>query len=343
VISRVPDRIGRGVGSRQRAGGPNGLGLIRTRRLDEAGLRIRFRLHPGDRPLARVGETVEAGEPIVERLRDAVLTRVAAGPDAGPADRFRTGVGAIEAELLHPIGDADWRAVAGTVRETVDAPVRATVAEIVPGSSLTLRTEALVIRGVTALGASTRGRLELVTAGAPGDVSRAIDVARAGTVLVVGPRIDAEILTRARAMGVRGIIVGGLGGKERRDLAASERRQRAGMHAAAAFGVLALDGAIRRPIAGPIRAVLEALAGRDVALVTDPPALLCDDPPDRLPAPAADHVRVRHGPLAGAEGTFEGLAGSRRFAAGIMADAGWVRLGDEPPVALPLADLERFD
>ena len=36
-----------------------------------------------------------------------------------------------------------------------------------------------------------------------------LDVGLAGTIIVVGTRLDAETLTRARAMGVRGVIVGG--------------------------------------------------------------------------------------------------------------------------------------
>jgi hypothetical protein len=138
------------------------------------------------------------------------------------------------------------------------------------------------------------------------------------------------------------VITAGIGGKERRDLAASERRQRSGVHGIEPFAVLILDGTLRRPIAGPVRAVLEALEGREVAIVPDPPALVCSDPPPDVPRPAADHVRVRHGPLAGTEGRFLGAVGKRRFAAGIMLEAGIVDIGGDDPVALPLSDLERF-
>ena len=57
-------------------------------------------------------------------------------------------------------------------------------------------------------------------------------------------------------MGVRGVIVGGLAGKERRDFLASEARQRAALHRLPPFAVLVLDGVMRRPIAGPIAAIL---------------------------------------------------------------------------------------
>ena len=143
-------------------------------------------------------------------------------------------------------------------------------------------------------------------------------------------------------MGLRGIIVAGLAGKERRDFLASEARQRASLHRLPTFAVLVLDGAVRRPIASPVAAVLAALAGREVAIVMDPPALVFDEPTSSSPPPPPDLVRVRAGERAGREGRWAGLAGLRRFAGGTFLEAGWVRFDGGPPVAVPLADLERF-
>jgi hypothetical protein len=89
-------------------------------------------------------------------------------------------------------------------------------------------------------------------------------------------------------------------------------------------------------------ALLEAIEGGMVAIVGEPPALVIDDPSVLLPTPARDLVRVRSGPLAGAEGTWAGLAGPRRFPAGVTLEAAFVRFGGRPPVAIPIGDLERF-
>ena len=89
-------------------------------------------------------------------------------------------------------------------------------------------------------------------------------------------------------------------------------------------------------------ALFEAAEGGMVAIVGDPPALVIDDPGVSLPAAAPDLVRVRSGPLAGAEGTWAGLAGPRRFPAGVTLEAAFVRFGGRPPVAIPIGDLERF-
>ena len=191
-----------------------------------------------------------------------------------------------------------------------------------------------------ALGGPTRGRLR---AGADGELrSGGLDVGSAGTILVVGSRVGAETLTRARAMGVCGVVVAGLSSKERRDFLASEARQRAALHRLPPFAVLILDGAARRPLAGAVQAVIGALAGHEVAIVTDPPMLVFDLPNLVIPAPPADLVRIRAGSLSGREGRFVQAIGRRRFPGGVHLEAGIVHLPDGTDAAVPLGDLERF-
>jgi hypothetical protein len=192
-----------------------------------------------------------------------------------------------------------------------------------------------------ALGGPTHGRLKLA-AGPSGELRPGgLDVGLAGTILVVGARVDAETLTRARAMGVRGIVVAGLPSKERRDWIASEGRQKAALHRLPPFAVLVLDGALRRSIAGPVVGLLEALEGREVAIVNDPPALVFDAPDLDFADPPPDLVRVRSGPDAGREARWVASLGPRRFAHGVQLEAAQVRFAEGPAV-VPVGDLERF-
>jgi hypothetical protein len=259
--------------------------------------------------------------------------------------RLRRGGGAEEGELLYEHGD-HWVLAAGEHPEAIECPLAGVVRDVRPGLGIRVRAQGRALRGVEALGDPTYGRLSLGSDRSDQRHGRlrstSLDVGLAGTILVIGSRVDAEALTRARAMGVRGVVVSGLGGKERRDFLASEARQRAALHKLPPFAVLVLDGALRRPIAGPIAAVLEGLSGRSVAITVDPPALVFDEPGFEILPPPADHVRVRSGEHAGEEGRWAGLAGVRRFAGGTFLEAGWIQLGNEAPLAVPIADLERF-
>lgn len=314
----------------------SGLGLVRRRRLVDDAVDVTFALAPGDRPLVAAGESVVAGTPIIERVRAPRLVDRVVPASALPEPGARVP----EGELLFE-WRGRWRVAGGDQTEPIDSPIDGIVRDVRPGSAIIVQTSGRALPGIVALGGPTSGRLH-VAAWADGELrASGLDVGLSGNILVVGSRIDAETLIRARAMGVRGIVVAGLASKERRDFVASEARQRAALHRLPPFAVLVLEGATRRPLASPVMAILRALEGRSVAIVSDPPALVFADP-DTLPEPAAGLVRVRGGSLAGREGTWAGIVGPRRFAGGVHLEAASVRLDDGSVVAVPLGDLERF-
>ncbi len=336
---------------------PAWLAAIPVRRLLEEGVEARFPLPPGDRPLVEAGQEVAAGDPLLEHLRDRRIdevdvVRAAGAPAPLPGDRWTTAPGrrrgedAVEGELLGPVpGRRDrWRLVTGEHRDVVEAPVAGVVTEVRPGAEIRLRSAWPALRAGIAAGSTTHGRLELATDPLGELKPGGIDVGRAGAILVVGSRIDAEALTRARAMGVRGIISASLAGKDLRDFQASEKRQRAALHAAPSFGVLALDGALRHPITPTLMALFTRLEGCPSAILSDPAALAVDTGAlaDAVLALPPDLVRIRTGVNAGLEGRVVGLAGPRRFAGGVILEAAWIRIGDEEPLDVPLGDLERY-
>ena len=352
ALGRPPRGIGAGDGDLR------GLDLVACRTLIAGPTEILFPLAPGDRAVVAPGDAIVAGTAIAERLRDPRLVELpaAATPDGGrPGDRWRTpamgggrlrrGGGVESGELLYE-HDGHWTLAAGEHPEPIECPFPGVVRDVRPGVGIRIQAQGRSLPGVEALGDPTHGRLSLGSD--RGDQrqgrlrSTSLAVGLAGTILVIGSRVDAEALTRARAMGVRGVVVSGLAGKERRDFLASEARQRAALHRLPPFAVLVLDGAVRRPIARPVATVLDALAGATVAITIDPPALVFDEPKLELARPPAGHVRVRSGEHGGEEGRWAGLAGVRRFAGGTFLEAGWVVLRDAPPVAVPIADLERF-
>jgi hypothetical protein len=327
-----------------------GLELIPARRLLDLDPIARFDLGPGDRILVGPGDPVSPGLGLAERQRDP---RVEEGPPvaepdeidslpleagdwwpgdgheaAGPLRRRqpRTPAG----ELLHA-ADGRWRIAAGGHVDVLEAPATGTVVEVVAGRGLAVR-----LAGSALIGAF----LERVV-GESG-LRGALDVARAGAILVVDGRIDSEAIIRARATGVRGVVASGLASKDLRDLRGSEARQRASLQPLAPFAVLILDGTVRRAIAGPVARLLAALEGRPVAIVVDPPRLvfMANDPP--AASWPDDWVRVLGGELAGREGRWLRSAGLRRFAAGVHLEAAAIALDDGTVAVVPLADLERL-
>ncbi len=358
------------------------LAEVPERPIADRDLAVRFVMLPGDRPLVDAGDHVQPGDALFERLRDrrieevvipsppGVTTRSATDPGIGAAEdtggdatggdearpatgrrwtpvvtsRIRRNVPGGEGELLARIpGRRDrWRMITGERRDPVEAPIAGVVASVIPGAEIVVRSAGLAVRGAFAAGVPAHGRLELATDPFGELRPGGIDVGRAGSVLVVGARIDAEALTRARAMGVRGIVVASLSGKDLRDFRGSERRQRASLHAAPPFAVIALDGAVRRRIPSPVATLLARMAGRDVGLVMDPPGLVFDPAGIELPDIDPAWVRIRSGPGAGAEGRVMGPAGMHRFGGGVQLEAMLVALDGEPPHPVPIGDLERL-
>jgi hypothetical protein len=333
----------------------NAIELVGVRSVVTQGPLTRFALRPGDRPLVAAGETVTVGTALAEMLHEQRLVEVpgsAVAPGARSGDRWdgrlrrglvgrRRGPDDASGELLVELG-GHWLVAAGDPGGVLESPAAGIVREVQPGTAITLQVAGAAVDGVKAVGAPARGRLEVASTPDGDPRSIGLDVGRAGAILVLDGRVDAETLTRARAMGIRGIVVGALTAKDLRDFAASEARQRASLHRLPPFAVLVLEGAVRRAVATPVRAALAALAGREVAIVSDPPQLLFDPTGVRLPRIAPDLVRVRQGAWGGREGHWAGPAGLRTFRGGVRLEAGFVRFDDGSAIAFPLADLERF-
>jgi hypothetical protein len=351
---------------------------IPARRILVVSPTVQIRLGPGDRALVSAGQKVNPGMPIAERTCDAEFIDVGRlnrpangnGHENGPARPIDPGqerrrspqpgkwwVGGddrrgktarretprrLAGTLLYEI-DGRWTAAAGDRHERVEAPTSGVVVEAENCIGITMKVSGVAIPAAVAGGQPTRGYLDVprLVDGELRDTT--LDVGRSGAIVVAGGRVSAEMLTRARAMSIRGMVAGSLGQAELRDLAASEARQRAGLHTTPPFGALGLDGHQRRPIASPILALLAALAGREVAILIDPPLLVLDVVDVPLPELPPDWVRVRNGVHAGREGRWLSSAGLHRFRAGIHLEAANIRLGDDlQPTVIALADLERF-
>jgi hypothetical protein len=236
-----------------------------------------------------------------------------------------------------------WRAAAGERHEVVESPVAGVVVSARNAVEVTIQAVGAAMPGAIAAGEPTRGYLDVPRL-TDGELwASALDIGRSGAVVVAGSRLSGQAISRARAMSIRGLIAGSVGEGELRDLEASELRQKASLAPSAPFGLIALDGHSRRPIATPILALLAVLSGREVAIVTDPPLLIFDVAEVPLPELPPDWIRARSGANAGREGRWLRSAGHYRFRGGVYLEAAVVRfVEDTDTTIVPVMDLERF-
>ena len=324
---------------------------------------VALRIHVADRALVEVGASVEVGQPLLERCRDTVVTDVPSRPawaslkpgDVIDAAHLEGGGGSHgpkpgdRARFLFHGPDGRDRVALGRHVSIVTSPVDGSVASIEAGALL-LRATGLALAADVGWGQPVSGQLVIGVASPDAELrASAVDIGAAGAIIVAGARLDIEALTRARAIGAAGIICGGVVGRELRQLEESDRRQRAALHMAAPFALIALDGYGRRPIPGPMWDVFLASAGRRVGLIPEDNTCVISGDPDALLKAAereAQSVRISAGDGLGLEGRLVGLAGSIRLPGGLYAPGGFVDLlsieGEAVRRVVPLADLERF-
>ena len=164
------------------------------------------------------------------------------------------------------------------------------------------------------------------------------EAARAAGLLAI-VQASPETVLRARAVGVRGVIVCGLSDGERDALAASLERRIAAAVATEPFGLLIMTSRrMSQSGRSSAAALLRSLHGGRVTLSAEPIGLLMTSASVLREASAAQagDVRVIGGAYEGASGTWEGLADPR-------ADdpLGAVRIGGVLR-AIPLGDLQRI-
>ena len=330
-----------------------------ARQFAELEPRAWFRLGAGDAPLVEVGDRVDPDSPILNRLRHPAVAeagvRDAAAPE--PGARFEAGEalagrgrGALHFDgpgrVLYRTPGNRLRAVVARHREVILSPV-AGVVEAVGRGGVEIRCEGIGLRAAFAVGDPSHGSLVIVVDGPDAEMPpNRVDVRGAGAVLVAGARVDVETITRARAIGVRGMIVGGMIGKDLRDMAASLARQEAALHASPPFTLVVLDGYGKRAIPEAHWECLVAAAGSDVGLCADPPMVILDAG-QTISSRRPGRVRVTGGEWLGRSGSMVEHLGLRRRPGGLFMDCAYVALAGAPGgaqaqvVEVALADLEQ--
>ena len=216
----------------------------------------------------------------------------------------------------------------------------------VEDDGIEIRIAGALLHGVDGSGGAVHGELR-VAVHDPADELRAaaIDVSATGRIIVGGSRASAETLTRARAMGVAGIVLGGVLDKELRDFEAIQRRRRQSGGAQGDFAIVLLEGYGKVGLDPGTFAWLRAHEGHMASCFGEAARLYvygATPPPARRAVPrAGDRVIAHRRPHAGrAAEMVRVLDVPRATTAGIVARSALVRFEDGSSAIVPMANLE---
>ena len=251
------------------------------------------------------------------------------------------------AGLLLGIATSDGTAIVAPLgpEEPVVGHIRGRVRSLEPGA-VTVEVAGAVLRGVGGIGEAVHGELVVAVHDAGEELrAGAIDVGATGKILVGGSRASAETLTRARAMGVAGIVLGGVLDKELRDFEAIQQRRREVGGQRDAFGVLLVEGFGKVGIDPQLFAWFRAHAGRTASLFGAERLIYVYDaappPPRRVLPRVGERVVAHRRPFQGRAGVLVAeLDELHAPASGIPTRMALVRFEDGRLAPVPLANLE---
>ena len=294
---------------------------------------------PGSGPLRRRPAEVAAHAALAPGERIAagdVLATAGRRTVRSPVTGIFLGASRIDGTLLvAPLGDEE--PIVGHVAGQVRAVDRRSVSIEVAGA---------VLRGIAGSGEAVHGML-VMAVHEPGEELRAaaIDVAKAGRIVVGGSRASAETLTRARAMGVAGIVLGGVLDKELRDFEAIQRRRRELGGMTGAFSLLLLEGFGKVGFDPTLFDWFRRQSGRMASLFGAERLLYVHDAdaaPTRHVLPViGERVTAHRRPFQGHSGVLVAVLDDLHAApSGIPARMALVRFDDGRLAPVPLANIE---
>ena len=146
-----------------------------------------------------------------------------------------------------------------TVRQRLTAGVSGEIVKLIPGKAVLVQTSAVIVRGVVGRGQDSEGEVR-ITANCDEPIKlEAIDTGCAGDVLVGGYVPTLEVFKKAEAVGVKGIVCGGV------DFATFQKT---------ALPTLLTEGFGRPPLNRSVFEFLKRVEGRHVFLSPDHEELL---------------------------------------------------------------------
>jgi hypothetical protein len=236
--------------------------------------------------------------------------------------------------LVAPLGPTE--PILGHVRGEVTAADQ---------DAVEIRVAGALVQGIGGSGPAVHGELRMAVHEPDEELrAAAIDVAATGRIVVGGSRASAETLTRARAMGVAGLVVGGVLDKELRDFETTQARRRDVGGGSRDLAIVIVEGFGKVGLDAELFAWFRSHEGRLASVFGDAGRLYvydADPPPARRVLPRiGDRVIALRRPFAGVGGQLVRVLEAHATSAGVVARCGVVRLDDGRSAIIPLANLE---
>lgn len=139
----------------------------------------------------------------------------------------------------------------------------ATVTEVFPGQGVRVETTCAFIQGIFGIGGETWGEVVLVTPSPEEELTESLlTPTHAGKIVVGGAFAGADVLARAKAVGVKGIVVGGMHDKDLRALLGYDLGVAITGTETVGFTLILTEGFGRIPMARKTFELLKKLGGR---------------------------------------------------------------------------------
>ncbi len=102
---------------------------------------------------------------------------------------------------------------------TIKAYIDGKVTKIIPEEGVVVETSCAFIQGIFGIGGETHGEIMMMVNGPGDDITpAAINDSHKGKILVCGRYVSIDVFKKAEAMGVKGLITGGFGDKDLKEI-----------------------------------------------------------------------------------------------------------------------------
>jgi hypothetical protein len=149
----------------------------------------------------------------------------------------------------------------------VDAYIDGLVTSVIPGEGVVVEADGAFIQGIFGVGGETKGELQFVTDDPARELTpEALNESHRGKIVVGGSRIDTPAIDRARQLGIKAVVVGGIDDDVLRKLLGYDLGVAITGHEALGLTLVVTEGFGRMAVANRTFGLLQKLQGHKASV-----------------------------------------------------------------------------